>query len=155
MTRKLHTKLAFNKDSHFLSNIKSIGAYSLLVSFFALFTITVSITPAQAEIVDLSESEPVTQVSINNASWVKMPMFRIEPHCINTMSTGTKLNLLLDVSVDKQGKITSIKIIKSSGNRCLDRSAIQQAKRGRMKPFMIKGKAVRASFSLPIRFVVP
>ena len=155
MTRKLHTKLAFNKDSHFLSNIKSIGAYSLLVSFFALFTITVSITPAQAEIVDLSESEPVTQVSINNASWVKMPMFRIEPHCINTMSTGTKLNLLLDVSVDKQGKITSIKIIKSSGNRCLDRSAIQQAKRGRMKLFMIKGKAVRARFRLPIEYTAP
>lgn len=155
LTRKSHTKLAFNRDSQLLTNIKFIGANSLLVTMFALFTMVVSTTPAQAEIVDLSESEPVTQVSINNASWVKMPMFRIEPHCINTMSTGTKLNLLLDVSVDKQGKITSIKIIKSSGNRCWDRSAIQQAKRGRMKPFMIKGKAVIARFRLPIEYTAP
>ena len=106
MTSKLHTKPDLNTTSSLLTNIKSIGANSLLVTMFALFTMIVSTTPAQAEIVDLSESEPVTQVSINNASWVKMPMFRIEPHCINTMSTGTKLNLLLDVSVDKQGKIT-------------------------------------------------
>ncbi|WP_201549116.1 energy transducer TonB [Psychrobacter fjordensis] len=155
MTRKLHTKLAFNKDSHFFTNIKSISAYSLLVTMFALFTMTASITPAQAELIDLTESEPVTQVSISNAYWVKMPTFRIDYHCLRKMNPGTKLNLLLDVSVDKQGKITSIKIIKSSGNRCLDRSAIQQAKRGRMKPFMIKGKAVRARFRLPIEYTAP
>ena len=160
MTHKSHTKLAFNHiasnktASHFLSNIKSISTYSLLTTLFALFTITASMTPAQAELIDLSNPEPVTQVSISNAYWVKMPTFRIDYHCLNTVSTGANLTLLLDVSVDKQGKITSIKIIKSSGNRCLDRSAIQQAKRGRMKPFMIKGKAVRARFILPITYVM-
>ena len=147
MTRKLHTKLAFNKDSHFLSNIKSIGAYSLLVSFFALFTITVSITPAQAE--------PAIQITISNVDWVNMPIFRMGSHCLNTVSTGANRTILLGVLVDQQGKITSLQVKKSSGNRCLDRSAIQQAKSGRIKPVMVEGQAVRASFSLPIRFVVP
>lgn len=161
MIRKRNTKFDLNHiasndtASLFLSNIKSIGAYSLLVTMFALFTMIASTMPAQAELIDLSESEPVTQVPTNNVSWVKMPRFRIEPHCINTMSNGTKLNILLDVSVDKQGKITDVKIKKSSGSSCLDRSAIQQVKYGQMKPFMTKGKAVRARFSLPIRYVVP
>ena len=160
MTHKSHTKLAFNHIasndtvSHFLTNIKSISTYGLLTTLFALFTITVSITPAQAELIDLTESEPVTQVSISNAYWVKMPIFKIGYHCLKTMSTGDKFNLLLDVSVDEQGTITSVQVKKSSGHRCLDRSTTQQAKNGQTKPFMIKGKAVRARFSLPIRYVV-
>jgi len=160
MIRKRYTKFALNHiasndtASLFLSNIKSISTYGLLTTLFALFTMTVSMTPAQAELIDLSESEPVTQVSISNAYWVKMPTFRIDYHCLNTVSTGTNLTLSLDISVDKQGKITSIKIIKSSGHRCLDSSAIQQAKNGRTKPFMIKGKVVRARFILPITYVM-
>ena len=155
MTRKLHTKPDFKTVSSLLTNIKSIGANSLLVTMFALFTMIVSITPAQAELVDLSESEPVTQVPTNNAYWVKMPRFRTASHCRHTISKGTKLNILLNVSVDKQGKITDVQIKKSSGSSCLDRSAIQQAKYGQMKPFMIKGKAVRARVSLPITYIAP
>lgn len=160
MIRKRNTKFALNHiasndtASLFLSNIKSIGAYSLLVTMFALFTMTASITPAQAELVDLSSPEPVIKFASRDAYWVKMPIFKIGYHCLKTMNTGDKFNLLLDVSVDKQGKITSIKIIESSGHRCLDRSTIQQAKNGQTKPFMIKGKAVIARFSLPIRYVV-
>ena len=160
MIRKRNTKFDLNHivsndtASLFLSNIKSIGAYSLLVTMFALLTMTASITPAQAELIDLTESEPVTQVSISNAYWVKMPIFKIGYHCLKTMSIGDKFNLLLDVSVDEQGTITSVQVKKSSGHRCLDRSTTQQAKNGQTKPFMIKGKAVRARFSLPIRYVV-
>lgn len=161
MTRKLNTKLAFNHIAsndtvfHFLTSIKFISAYGLLVSLFALFTMTVSMSPAQAELVDLSNPEPVIQLSISNANWVVRPILRIESHCINTMSTGDKLTLLLDGSIDKQGKITRAQVKKSSGNQCLDENAIRQVRSGRMKPVMFKGKAVMASFSLPIIFTVP
>jgi len=161
MSRKLNTKLAFNHIAsndtvfHFLTSIKSISAYGLLVTLFTLFTMSVSTMPAQAELVDLSNFEPVTQISISNANWVVRPILRIESHCINTVSTGDKLTLLLDGSVDKQGKITRVQVKKSSGNQCLDENAIRQVRSGRMKPVMFKGKAVRASFSLPIIFTVP
>ena len=161
MTHKLHTKLAFNHiasnktASHFLTNIKSISTYGLLTTLFALFTMTASMVPAQAELVDLSNREPVTQISISNANWVVRPILRIESHCINTMSTGDKLTLLLYGSIDKQGKITRVQVKKSSGNQCLDENAIRQVRSGRMKPVMVKGKAVMASFSLPIIFTVP
>ena len=161
MTRKLNIKLAVNHIAsndtvcHFLTSIKSISAYGLLVTLFTLFTLSVSTMPAQAELVDLSNFEPVTQISISNANWVVRPILRIESHCINTVSTGDKLTLLLDGSVDKQGKITRVQVKKSSGNQCLDENAIRQVRSGRMKPVMVKGKAVRASFSLPIIFTVP
>ncbi|WP_201582387.1 energy transducer TonB family protein [Psychrobacter immobilis] len=161
MTRKLNIKLAVNHIAsndtvfHFLTSIKSISAYGLLVTLFTLFTLSVSTMPAQAELVDLSNFEPVTQISISNANWVVRPILRIESHCINTVSTGDKLTLLLDGSVDKQGKITRVQVKKSSGNQCLDENAIRQVRSGRMKPVMVKGKAVGASFSLPIIFTVP
>ena len=154
MIRKLQNNLAFNTASYLLTNIKFLGAYSLLAIFFALFTMTASVTPAQAELVDLSNREPVTQISISNANWVVRPILRIESHCINTMSTGDKLTLLLYGSIDKQGKITRVQVKKSSGNQCLDENAIRQVRSGRMKPVMVKGKAVMASFSLPIIFTV-
>ena len=161
MTRKLNIKLAVNHIAsndtvfHFLTSIKSISAYGLLVTLFTLLTLSVSTMPAQAELVDLSNFEPVTQISISNANWVVRPILRIESHCINTMSTGDKLTLLLYGSIDKQGKITRVQFKKSSGNQCLDENAIRQVRSGRMKPVMVKGKAVMASFSLPIIFTVP
>ena len=155
MTSKLHTKPIFNKAFNLLTNIKAISAYSLLAGLFILFTLTTTMTPAQAELVDLSNREPVTQISISNANWVVRPILRIESHCINTMSTGDNLTLLLYGSIDKQGKITRIQVKKSSGNQCLDENAIRQLRSGRMKPVMVKGKAVMASFSLPIIFTVP
>ena len=101
MIRKLHIKPAFNTVSTFFTNIKPISTYGLLTTLFALFTMTASMVPAQAELVDLSNREPVTQISISNANWVVRPILRIESHCINTMSTGDKLTLLLYGSINK------------------------------------------------------
>lgn len=151
MISNLSTYPAF----YFLTDMKFSSPYRLLTGLFMLFTLIASMTSAQAELIDLSNREPVTQISISNANWVVRPILRIESHCINTLSTGDKLTLLLYGSIDKQGKITRVQVKKSSGNQCLDESAIRQVRSGRMKPVMVKGKAVMASFSLPIIFTVP
>ena len=75
MIRKLHTKLSFNTASTFFTNIKPVGIYGVLVTLFALFTMTASVTPAQAELVDLSSPEPVIQLSTQDASWLTPPRF--------------------------------------------------------------------------------
>ena len=169
MTRKLHTKLAFNKDSHFFTNIKSISAYSLLVTMFALFTMTASVTTAQAALVDLSNPEPVIQFASREASWLKPPTFdraiRHNPigryliHCSYDVSGAaikpcdrTDLKIVLSLRVDKQGSIENIKVIESSGVERIDKMAIRELYKARFKPFLKKGKAVMGNVDVPIVF---
>ncbi|MGO3642294.1 MAG: hypothetical protein ACTJFK_10050, partial [Psychrobacter sp.] len=67
--------LDFKTISSLLTNIKSIGANSLLVTMFGLFTMIASTTPAQAELVDLSSPEPVIKFASQDASWLRPPNF--------------------------------------------------------------------------------
>ena len=173
MTHKSHTKLAFNHiasnktASHFLSNIKSIGIYSLLVTFFALFTMTTSMTPAQAELVDLSSPEPVIKFASREANWSKSPVFDFDFDfnrgyffCIDKeirertrFFHGQKLKVLLELLVDRQGEIVKVNIKETSGNKCFDRSAARQIRSGRMRPFVFEGKAIRGKVDVPIIFI--
>ncbi|MGO1742635.1 MAG: hypothetical protein ACTHYZ_00005, partial [Psychrobacter sp.] len=75
MISKLHIKPVFNTAFHLLTNIKAISTYSLLTSLLALFALTVSMTPVQAELVDLSDSEKVIQFSSRDANWLQPPKF--------------------------------------------------------------------------------
>ena len=175
MTHTSHTKLAFNNiaynktASHFLTNIKPISTYSLLVALFAFFTITVSITPAQAELVDLFNPEPVIQLSTRDASWLKPPIFdraiRHNPidryliHCSYDEKGAaikpcdrTDLKIVLSLRVDKQGSIENIKVIESSGVERIDKMAIRELYKARFKPFLKKGKAVMGNVDVPIVF---
>ena len=168
MTHKSHTKLAFNHiasnktASHFLSNIKSIGAYSLLTTLFALFTITASMTPAQAELVDLSNPEPVIKFASRDASWLKTPSFNFTRQSLRCTDKetgesikvvrGQKLKVVLGLLVDRQGKIVRVGVKKTSGNRCFDRSAARQIRSSRMRPFVLEGKAIRGTVEVPIAF---
>ncbi|MBH0085053.1 TonB family protein [Psychrobacter sp. SCQQ22] len=169
MTHKSHTKLAFNHiasnktASHFLSNIKSISTYSLLTTLFALFTITASMTPAQAELVDLSNPEPVIKFASRDASWLKPPSFNFARQSLRCTDKetgepikvvrGQKLKILLELLVDRQGKISRISVKESSGNRCFDRSAARQIRSGQMRPFVFEGKAIRGKVDVPIVFI--
>ncbi len=178
MTHKSHTKLAFNNiasnktASPFLTNIKSIGIYSLLVTFFALFTMTTSMTPAQAELVDLSNPEPIIQLSTQDASWLRPPTFdraiRHNPigryliHCSYDENGAaikpcdrTDLKIVLSLRVDKQGSIKNIKVIESSGVESIDKMTIRELYKARLKPFLIKGQAVMGNVNVPIVFTAP
>ncbi|MBF0657213.1 TonB family protein [Psychrobacter sp. NG25] len=176
MTHTSHTKLAFNNiasnktASHFLTNIKSIGIYSLLVTMFGLFTMTASITPAQAELVDLSSPEPVIQFAGQDASWLRPPNFdqvvrSMDKRLINCTyyidgddlkpCGGRVFKMVFSLSIVKQGSIRSVKVIESSGMKTIDAAFARELKRARFKPFLIKGKAVAANIKLPIVFTAP
>ena len=150
MTRKLHTKLAFNKDSHFFTNIKSISAYSLLVTMFALFTMTASMSPAQAELVDLSSPEPVIKFASQDASWLRPPNFDQVFRSMNNLISG---KMVFSLRVDTQGSIRNVKVIECSGIKKIDNAFSRELQKARFKPFLREGKAVVANIELPIAFI--
>lgn len=154
MTSKLHTKLAFNTSSHFLTNIKNISAYSFYVGLFVLFTLTASMKPAQAELVDLSSPEPIIQISISDANWLIKPDFSIDNRCLRHLKGGTELSASLSFIIDEESKITSVKIIKSSDEACIDSMAVRQVRTGRLKPLTLKGDALKGRVTLSLNFVI-
>ena len=167
MTRKLQTNLAFNIASYFLTNIKFLSAYSLLAILFTLFTMTASMVPAQAELVDLSSPEPVIQLSTQDASWLKPPKFdrlvrSMNRYLINCSydqdgnvirpCERTDLEMVFSLRVDKQGSIQNVKVIKSSGKEVIDKKVARELYKARLKPFSRKGQAVEGNVTLPIEF---
>ncbi|MGO1376756.1 energy transducer TonB [Psychrobacter sp.] len=166
MTSKLHTKPDLNITSSLLTNIKSIGANSLLVTMFALFTMTASTTPAQAELVDLSSPEPVIKFASQDASWLRPPNFDRAVSSIDKFINcayyfdgddlkpcGNRVfKMVFSLRVDTQGSIRNVKVIESSGITDIDRWVARRLKRARLKPFLREGKAVEGRVDIPITF---
>lgn len=167
MTSKLHIKPVFNTAFNLLTNIKAISTYSLLTSLLALFALTASITPAQAELVDLSDSESVIQFSTRDASWLRPPRFDRVTNSMHEYLTNctyymdgddlipcekTVLKMVFSLHVDKQGSIKYIKVIESSGVEKIDRIFTREIYKARLKPFFIEGQAVEGRVTLPIEF---
>ena len=155
-----------------LGNIKPVGIYGVLVTLFALFTMTASVTPAQAELVDLSSPEPIIQLSTQDASWLTPPRFdrairhtsidKYLIHCSYDENGAaikpcdrTDLKIVLLLRVDKQGSIKNIKVIESSGVESIDKMTIRELYKARLKPFLIKGQAVMGDVNVPIVFTAP
>lgn len=162
MTSKLHTKPIFNTLHKAISPSKNISRHGLLAVLFAFFTCIVSTTTAQAELIDLSNSEPVIQFPMYQSYWSRIPSFKINEDsliCLKEETTevisGQILAVSLKLLVDESGNITKVEVVESSGNKCLDRSSVQQVKVGRFQPFMKNGKAVLAQVTLPIKFAIP
>jgi protein TonB len=65
---------------------------------------------------------------------------------------GYQGNVLLDVLVDKNGKVNDLKIYKSSGYSILDRAAASSVKHWLFEPGMIGENKVNMWVRVPIRF---
>ncbi|MGP5211255.1 energy transducer TonB [Psychrobacter alimentarius] len=175
MTSKLHTKPTFNAtsnniDSKFITHITAIGKHSLLSILLTFFTLIASTKTAQAELVDLSNPEPVIQFSTQDASWLRSPRFENIPAYLNRYlircsydqdgnvvepCDKTDLEMVFSLRVDKQGSIKNITVIKSSGIKQVDAAFTREIKRASFKPFLIKGRAVKGNVTLPITFAAP
>jgi protein TonB len=59
---------------------------------------------------------------------------------------------LLNVSVGANGVPTEISVIERSGNRDLDRAALQAARKWRFAPAIRSGKAVAQDVRVPVEF---
>lgn len=162
MTSKSHTKPIFYTFFKAITSSKNISRHSLLAVLFTLFTCITSMTTAQAELFDLSSSEPAIQFPMYKSYWSIMPSFKINEDSLSCLKEDTTevineqiLAISLKLLVDESGNITQVEVVESSGNKCLDRSSVQQVKLGRFRPFMKNGKAVLAQVTLPIKFEVP
>ena len=65
---------------------------------------------------------------------------------------GYQGNVLLDVLVNKNGKVNDLKIYKSSGHPILDRAAVSSVKHWLFEPGMIGENKVNMWVRVPIRF---
>lgn len=154
MTSKLHTKPIFNTLHKVIKHSKNITRQSLLTVLFAFLTCIASTTTAQAELIDLSNPEPVIQLSTQDANWLIKPDFSIDYRCLRHLNIGTELNALLSFMTDEQGKIISAEVTKSSGDTCIDKMALKQIRRGQLKPLTFKGDKVKIRVTLPLKFVI-
>lgn len=58
--------------------------------------------------------------------------------------------------VEKDGSITHIRVVRSSGNKSLDRAAIRVIKTmPKWTPGRLQGKIVRTTYALPVNFRIP
>ena len=167
MIRKLLTKLACHTNifSHLLTNIQTTVIYGFFAALFTLLTVTVSMRPVHAELVDLSDAKPVITFASRDARWQKMPHLHFDKHAFRCLDAktgepikvrrGQMLQIVLKLIVDDKGKIVQVAIKNASGNRCLDRQVVQKIKSGRLYPFTVKGKAVMGIVFLPISVKAP
>ncbi len=69
-------------------------------------------------------------------------------------SAGIQGTCIIEVVVNSSGRVTSARIVKSSGNRSLDAEALRCARSARYHPAMKNGKAFAAKARLPFRFKI-
>ncbi|MDY3305772.1 energy transducer TonB [Psychrobacter sanguinis] len=89
-----------------------------------------------------------------DARWRVSPIISIPPLVRITSKPGTQYRVTLKLLIDKHGNIIEATLLKSSGNRQLDASAINAVKQAKLNPFMENGEAVMGQVFLPIQYIM-
>ena len=92
--------------------------------------------------------------SANQASWRSKPNFSIPPAVVRRLNPGDRLRVMVRLTVDKSGTVTSATLAKSSGNTALDNYTVNTAKKGKFNPFTKGGQPVVGVVTLPIDYQV-
>ena len=98
-----------------------------------------------------------TSESLSTAHVVReaIPLYRINPppqYPASAISRGYQGTVLLEVLVDKNGKVSDLRVFKSSGYPVLDKKALAAVKDWLFKPGMKENKTVAMWVRIPIRF---
>ena len=98
-----------------------------------------------------------TGESLSTAHVVReaIPLYRINPppqYPASAISRGYQGTVLLEVLVDKNGKVSDLRVFKSSGYPVLDKKALAAVKDWLFKPGMKENKTVAMWVRIPIRF---
>lgn len=64
---------------------------------------------------------------------------------------GTQANVLAEVTIDSQGNVLNVRILKSGG-AAFDEAVKQALQKSLFNPGMIEGKPVGTRFQVPFRF---
>jgi protein TonB len=70
------------------------------------------------------------------------------------MRRGIEGTTVLIVSIDASGNVLDVEVEKSSGNRNLDRAAVQAARRWRFNPEVKNGQKVASRVRVPVDFKI-
>lgn len=87
--------------------------------------------------------------SIVDGGYINLPMPPYPRLALENEEEGT---VRIEVIVEPNGRISSAKIVKSSGSSRLDNAALKAAKGANIKPKMINGEPVRSRFITPFSF---
>lgn len=71
------------------------------------------------------------------------------------LRSGTEGTVMLRIAVDANGVPTDIGYARRSGDRDLDRAALQAAQDWRFRPARRDGRAVASTVNVPVRFTLP
>lgn len=71
------------------------------------------------------------------------------------LRSGTEGTVMLRIAVDANGVPTDIGYAQRSGDRDLDRAALQAARDWRFRPARRDGRAVASTVNVPVRFTLP
>lgn len=135
-----------------LTIISRLTRILLLLSIFM-------IQSANAELTDLSSTQPVIQFSTSDAKWIRPPRFNnrhirnLGDHC-NPEEPCEKKRAEMEflLKVNKEGKIENITVSKSSGSDIIDREFKRELRRALFKPFRKDSKAVAGYVTVPVVF---
>ena len=109
---------------------------------------------AAAEKAAAAASNIPQNFSANQASWRSKPNFSIPPAVVRRLNPGDRLRVMVRLTVDKSGTVTSATLAKSSGNTALDNYTVNTAKKGKFNPFTKGGQPVVGVVTLPIDYQV-
>ena len=84
---------------------------------------------AAAEKAAAAASNIPQNFSANQASWRSKPNFSIPPAVVRRLNPGDRLRVMVRLTVDKSGTVTSATLAKSSGNTALDNYTVNTAKK--------------------------
>ena len=126
--------------------------------------VTSPLTQAYAELIDDSRTLVMTEeqaeayyaetFGFRAARWKIKPEFSVPEQVKVRLKRDVQYEVTLKLSIDKQGDIVEVMLIKPSGNRHLDALAMNSVKKAKLKPFTKNGQAVTGQVVLPIRYIL-
>ncbi|WP_019672815.1 energy transducer TonB [Psychrobacter lutiphocae] len=119
---------------------------------------------AQAELVDKSTTMVKTEADMlayyaqtfatRGASWKKTPNLKV-PYSVTTRhNSGDTFKLSARLDVAKDGSITNVSIVQSSGDQRLDTAALAAFKNAKLNPFIIDGRPVPGRITIPVVYKI-
>lgn len=86
---------------------------------------------------------------IEDGGYINLPA---PPYPTEALENGEEGTTRVEIVVEPDGRVSSTKIVKSSGFKRLDETALKAAQAGNIKPKSINGQPVRSRFVAPFTF---
>lgn len=90
--------------------------------------------------------------SSNQARWKRAPRFAVPQQIEKRVLLGEVFSLTLEVIADKQGNVTKVTVLNSSGNQAVDNATVKELKRSKLHPFTEDGLPVVGKIIIPVDY---